>query len=317
MNEFDTKVVESMGKPLQSEDIRTVQVNIGLKCNLACRHCHLESSPEREEMMSREILVQVLETIGSLDRCFVDITGGAPELHPDLRWFIIALENDGHSIQVRTNLVAPDPSDGTSMLKFYRDHRVQLVASLPCYLKENVDSQRGKGSYQRIIKSIRILNSLGYGIEDDLVLNLVYNPGGAHLPPDQATLESDYRRELNERFGIRFTHLHTITNIPMGRFREYLQQAGQEDSYMNLLQNAFNPATMNDLMCRHQVCVGWDGTLYDCDFNLAQNVPVNHGAPDHIRDFDFGTLEHRQIVTGDYCFGCTAGSGSSCGGALV
>jgi radical SAM/Cys-rich protein len=201
--------------------------------------------------------------------------------------------------------------------EFLRDHRVSLVASLPCYMEENVRAQRGEGVYEKSITAIKRLNSLGYGVAPNLPFDLVYNPGGPFLPPEQEKLEAEYRRELSARFGITFTRLLTITNLPIGRFRMELCRQNQAESYWQLLQNSFNPNTVDGLMCRHQLSVGWDGTLYDCDFNLALALPVDHGAPDHIHYFDLPDLVRRRIVTGRHCFGCTAGFGSSCGGALL
>jgi radical SAM/Cys-rich protein len=201
--------------------------------------------------------------------------------------------------------------------ELFRDHKIRLVASMPCYLEENVCAQRGKGAYEKSIEAIKRLNALGYGSNPDLPLNLVYNPAGAFLPPSQSALEEDYRRELGNRFGITFTRLLTITNMPLGRFRMQLHHQKQEGNYIELLRKSFNPQTVEGLMCRHQLSVGWEGTLYDCDFNLALRLPVDHGAPDHIISFDLIDLTKRRIVTGDHCFGCTAGSGSSCSGALV
>jgi radical SAM/Cys-rich protein len=188
---------------------------------------------------------------------------------------------------------------------------------MPCYLEENVDRQRGDGSYSANVAAIKLLNKLGYGHDPDLQLNLVYNPGGAFLPPDQQALQADYARELETQHGVQFTNLLTITNMPLGRFLDDLRQAGAERTYLDLLETSFNPRTIDGLMCRHQLAVGWDGTLYDCDFNLALEMPVDHGAPDHITRIDPRSVATRQIVTGEHCFGCTAGSGSSCAGALV
>jgi radical SAM/Cys-rich protein len=201
--------------------------------------------------------------------------------------------------------------------EFFREHNIRLVASLPCYLEENVSTQRGKGVYEKSITAIRQLNTLGYGKDPELPLSLVYNPGGPFLPPPQSMLEEDYRREMDLRFGITFTRLLTITNMPLGRFHKELVRQNQERSYLDLLRKSFNPQTVSGLMCRHQVSIGWDGTLYDCDFNLALGLPVNHGAPDHIKSFRVADLKARRIVTGEHCFGCTAGFGSSCQGALV
>jgi radical SAM/Cys-rich protein len=247
----------------------------------------------------------------------VDITGGSPELNPRLRDFVAALRAAGLAVQVRTNLTAllEDGQEGT--IPFFRDQEVRLVASLPCYLEENVRAQRGPSAYPRSIEAIRRLNAAGYGVDGGLQLNLVYNPAGAVLPPDQKALEEDYRRELMDRFEITFTRLLTITNMPLGRFGRQLRAEGQEEQYLGLLEEAFNPQTVDGLMCRHQISVGWDGTLYDCDFNLALRYPVNHGVPSHISRFEPALHAHRRIVTGRHCFGCTAGHGSSCGGALA
>ncbi len=238
-------------------------------------------------------------------------------MNSHFRRFVKSLRRQGITCQVRTNLTVLLEPGMEEMPKFFREHQLQLVASLPCYLEENVCAQRGQGSYVKSIAAIGKLNFLGYGSDPHLPLNLVYNPGGAFLPPPQAALEEDYRRELDHRFGITFTRLLTITNMALGRFRTKLGQENQEQPYLALLRNSFNPETVDGLMCRHQISVGWDGTLYDCDFNLALGLPVNHGAPNHIRSFKPDLLQNRRIVTGEHCFGCTAGAGSSCGGALV
>jgi radical SAM/Cys-rich protein len=259
----------------------------------------------------------VIEAAGKARCQLVDLTGGAPELNPHFRRFVAALRQEGHTVQVRTNLTVLLESPLRDLPEFLRDHRVWLVASMPCYLEENVRAQRGPGTYENSIAAIRILNGLGYGSDPGLPLNLVYNPGGPFLPPPQSALEEDYRRELGQRFGITFTRLLTITNMPLGRFRRELDRQNREWEYSRLLRKAFNPETLPGLMCRHQVSIGWDGMLYDCDFNLALGLPVNHGAPDHIKNFRPEDLTARRIVTGEHCFGCTAGAGSSCGGALV
>jgi radical SAM/Cys-rich protein len=260
---------------------------------------------------------QVLEAAKSVRCRLVDLTGGAPELNPHFRKFVSALHQGGHAVQVRTNLtVLLEPGMG-DLPEFFRNHHVQLVASMPCYLEENVCAQRGEGVYEKSIAAIRRLNALGYGSIPELSLSLVYNPGGPFLPPPQSALEEDYRRELGQRFKITFTRLLTITNMPLGRFRTDLIGKKEQEGYMQLLRKSFNPQTVSGLMCCRQLSVGWDGTLYDCDFNLALGLPVNHGAPDHIRSFRPKELRTRRIVTGEHCFGCTAGAGSSCGGALI
>ncbi|MDH3217779.1 MAG: arsenosugar biosynthesis radical SAM protein ArsS [Candidatus Krumholzibacteria bacterium] len=317
MNQFDERVREATGDDLCCSDIATIQVNIGLKCNLQCVHCHVASSPHRKEMMSWPTMQQVIDA-AKRTRCkLVDITGGAPELHPDLRRFIRLLHAAAIPVMIRTNLTVLLEPGMQTMPRFLRDHRVQLVASLPCYLESNVDGQRGSGVFKGSIDAIRILNDHGYGSDPELPLSLVYNPVGPHLPPEQSHLEADYRRELNERFAIHFTNLITIANMPIGRYVGVLKKQNKLAEYTQLLRDSFNAATLDRLMCRHQINVDWEGNIYDCDFNLALKLSVDHGAPNHIRDFDPVVHAKRRIVTGSHCFGCTAGAGSSCSGALV
>jgi radical SAM/Cys-rich protein len=318
--DFDRQVIQADGGPLRGALLATVQVNIGLKCNLACHHCHVESSPKRTEEMSWETMELVLDAAERAGAKTIDITGGAPEMHPHFRRFVAAARRLDVDVMVRTNLTILLHPGYEDMPQFFRDHRVHLIASLPCYLETNVDRQRGRGVYHDSIEVIRQLNAVGYGIEPHLPLDLVYNPGGPSLPPRQAALEGDYKRELSQRYGIRFTRLITITNMPIGRFLHDLARQGKDEQYMELLKDAFNPATIDGLMCRHQLHVGHDGTLYDCDFNYAMGLRVlegPRGGGGHIRDFDPTRFIHRTIATGDHCFGCTAGAGSSCGGALA
>jgi radical SAM/Cys-rich protein len=317
MDAFDERVLTETGDHLHTTDISTIQVNVGLKCNLQCVHCHVASSPRRKETMSWETMEHVIAAARRIRCSLVDITGGAPELHPDLRRFIAVLHEAGISIMVRTNLTVLLEPGMDTMPGFFRDHRVHLAASLPCYLESNVDRQRGEGVFKGSIEAIRVLNALGYGSDPELPLILVYNPVGAHLPPDQKSLEADYRRELGDRFGIVFTRLVAIANMPVGRYVGILKKENALDGYARLLRESFNVATLERLMCRHQISVDWNGTMYDCDFNLAMKLPVDHGAPPHIRDFDPTRHTRRRVATGSHCFGCTAGCGSSCGGALV
>jgi radical SAM/Cys-rich protein len=317
MNDFEREIVRIKGDGLHSVKLETLQVNLGLLCNQRCAHCHLEASPQRTEMMQWSTMQLVLEASKRAGCQLADLTGGAPEINPYFRHFVAALRQEGLTVQVRTNLTVLLEPGMEEMPEFFRAHRVRLVASLPCYLEENVCAQRGKGVYEKSIAAIKRLNAGGYGSRPELPLNLVYNPGGPFLPPSQPSLEEDYRRELGQRFNITFTRLLTITNMPLGRFQtELIREKGEED-YMHLLRESFNPHTVKGLMCCHQLSVGWDGTLYDCDFNLALGLPVNHGAPDHIRSFSPKELRTRRVVTGEHCFACTAGAGSSCGGALV
>lgn len=315
-NEFDERTLDALGVKLGGVTIDTIQVNVGLVCNLACHHCHVESSPSRTEQMSWETMTRVLEAAGKAQAGTLDITGGAPEMNPDFRRLVDAALGRGMGVTVRTNLTVLLQDGYDDLPQWYADRRVHLVASLPCYLEVNVDKQRGRHVYQESIEVIRRLNAVGYGITKELPLDLVYNPGTAALPPDQAALEQDYRRELGRQFGIGFTRLLTITNMAIGRFLHDLHRLGKAEGYQQLLRDSFNPATLAGLMCRHQLHVGWDGTMFDCDFNFALGEPVGV-AHQHIRDFDPETFLSRTIATGEHCFGCTAGHGSSCGGSLA
>lgn len=312
---FSRTVREATGEGLRGSTLDTVQVNIGLKCNLACRHCHVESSPKREEAMSWETMQAVLRAARDSGSHTLDITGGAPEMHPHFRDFVDAALRQGLHVIVRTNLTILLQPGYETMAAFLAARAVHLVASLPCYLPNNVDRQRGRHVYRDSIEAIQRLNALGYGTDPDKPLDLVYNPGGASLPPEQGALEAAYREALETEFGIRFNQLYTITNVPIGRFLRDLARDGEADRYLELLRDSFNPATVNGLMCRHQLHVGWDGTLYDCDFNFALGLPAAGGAK--IEDFSPEAFRTRRIATGAHCFACTAGCGSSCGGALT
>ena len=316
MNKFDVRATQFMPSGLLCDGIRTVQVNLGRMCNLSCRHCHLDCSPNRDEMMSRSVMEQTVSTVAMTKCDMVDITGGAPELHPDFRTFIEMLAETGKKLQVRTNFVALSDQEEIGLMQFLKCKKVQIVGSLPCYTEENVTAQRGETVYKTSIDTIKKLNDLGYGIDDELPLSLVYNPGGPILPGSQDELEATYRKELDEQFGIKFTRLLAITNMPIGRFKEQLKADGELDAYMATLDDAFNEATLDGLMCRHQVCIDWDGTLYDCDFNLASGMSLNHGASDKLEDFKLDTVASRRIVTADHCLACSAGAGSSCSGSL-
>ncbi len=317
MNKFEDRIAEFTGGGLTGMGIKTLQVNVGLRCNQACHHCHLEASPHRREAMEWPIMARVLDAARETQCQQVDITGGSPEMNPHFRRFVTALRREGFQVQVRTNLTVFFETGFEGMPEFFRAHEIHLVASMPCYLEENVRAQRGAGAYEKSVTALRRLNALGYGSEPSLPLNLVYNPGGPFLPPLQSALEADYRRQLGQRFGVVFTRLLTLTNMPLGRFRAELSRRNEEQTYLQLLRQSFNPQTVESLMCRNQISVGWDGTLYDCDFNLAIGLPVDHGAPSHIQAFRSSELRRRRIVTGEHCFGCTAGFGSSCGGALA
>jgi len=317
MNEFERLA----GGHIQALGVDIMQVNLGLRCNQSCTHCHVQAGPERTELMDEATMALVLGAAQALRPRLVDITGGAPELCPVLRPLLDGLFHAGLAAQVRTNLTALFEPGQEDMFEFYRARKVGLVASLPCYLEENVRAMRGSGVYERSVAALRRLNELGYGQagrgDDALTIDLVYNPGGAFLPPGQCALEADYRRELLARHGLVFNRLLTIANMPLGRFGEGLRRSGQEAGYRELLRQSFNPATLDGLMCRRQINVGYDGALYDCDFNMVLGLRVNHAAPGHIRDFDADLLRGRLVMTGPHCLACTAGGGSSCGGELV
>ena len=308
---------QALGCALQAAEVTVIQANLGRRCNLNCRHCHVEASPRRDESMSWPVMLAIWQLAVSFPGCLVDLTGGSPELNPRFRPFVTALRDAGVPVQVRTNLTVFADQEQSDTPEFLAANQVRLVASLPCYLAENVTSQRGAGVYEGSITALQRLNALGYGRDADLPLNLVYNPGGPFLPPDQVVLEADYRRELRARHGIEFTRLLTITNIPIGRFLQDLQAKGKAAAYLALLQDNFNPQTLTGLMCRHQVCVDWDGTLADCDFNLAMRLRLAPDLPQHVSKLTPEMLRRRVIVTGDHCYACTAGRGSSCDGALV
>lgn len=308
---------ETIGHKLETVAFDTLQINIGLTCNLECRHCHVVSGPRRTEQMSRETLEAVV-AVAKRDRPkLVDITGGAPEMNPNFRWFIEAICDLNIPVQVRTNLTILLQKDYQALTTFYRHHEVTLVASLPCYLEENVEAQRGADVYPEAIAVLKKLNALGYG--DHPAIDLVYNPIGPHLPPGQKVLENDYRQYLGEHHGIVFRHLFTITNVNIGQFRADLKRQGHYEDYQRTLEEAYNPETIAGLMCRNQINVAWDGTLYDCDFNFAVKTPALncHNEVLTIHNFSTETAFPRRICSARHCFACTAGAGSSCGGALV
>lgn len=317
MNEFDLHIHDSLPRGLLAAEVAALQINLGRTCNLACGHCHLECSPDRGEQMPARVMEHILSLTGQHSFHHIDLTGGSPELHPRFRYFVEALCAQGHTVQIRTNLAVLLEPSSQDMAGFFKAAGATLIGSLPCYLPDNVDAQRGKGVHAGSIAALRLLNREGYGLEEGLTLNLVYNPGGPSLPPPQSSLEAAYRKELKVRYGISFSHLLVMTNVPLGRFRQRLEKEGQLNAYLSLLRGAFNPATLPRLMCRHQLSVDWDGTLYDCDFNLAMGMPVNHGAPRVITALNSLELAHRRIMTGNYCFACTAGAGSSCSGVLT
>ena len=314
------------GELVAAPQISTLQINIGLVCNLACRHCHVESGPKRlaeTENMSAETAEKILGWIERNEAIrTVDITGGSPELNPSFRYLVASIRELGRHVMDRCNptiISAEHPVTKESMRwipDFLAEHQVEVVASMPCYLGDNVEHQRGRGAYKASVDGLLALNGVGYGHDPQLPLNLVYNPGGAHLPPPQEALTEDYRRELDERFGIVFNELWTLTNMPIKRWRADLERQGALESYMDLLIGAFNPSTVDGLMCRHQIHCDATGALYDCDFNYALGLKTPEPRV-RLWETTLDELASRRIATGDHCYGCTAGAGSSCGGSLA
>ena len=316
--DFDASLKRNGLYPLTATGIEVLQVNFGRVCNLACRHCHVEAGPTRREMIGREVLKTCLEVLARAEIPTVDLTGGAPELNPHFRWFVEECRRLRRRVLVRTNLVVMLEPGQEDLGTFFRTHQVEIIASLPCYTAEDVDAQRGTGVFPRALAALKALNQLAYGQDGSgLTLNLVYNPGGPQLPPSQARLEADYRRELRRRHGVVFSRLLTLTNMPVGRFRRNLDGRGQYHRYVGLLADSFNSRAAAGVMCKTTISVGHDGAIFDCDFNQMLGLTCNHGAPGHLREFDPAVLGRRRIVTGPHCFGCTAGAGSSCGGALT
>ncbi len=305
---------------LQASGISILQINVGKVCNQTCSHCHVDAGPDRRESMSVQVADACLSLLQSANIATLDITGGAPEMNPHFRRLVASARALGCRVIDRCNLTILVAAGFTDLPEFLAEQKVEIVASLPCYLEANVDKQRGDRVFQRSLEALRRLNALGYGLSDSpLKLTLVYNPTGYSLPPSQQKLEEDYRRELRSRYGIEFTQLFTITNMPISRFLSDLYEHGQYDGYMQKLVDAFNPATIDGLMCRSMLSVDWQGNLFDCDFNQMLELGVTNLRSTNILDLTDGMIDglrHRTIVTGKHCFGCTAGAGSSCSGSL-
>lgn len=316
---FHEKIKSSALPVLDALQVDTLQVNVGKLCNQTCKHCHVDAGPKRTEIMTQETAQWVITALAKHpDIQTLDITGGAPEMCPEFDNLVREAKRMNRHVIDRCNLTIFDEPGKDYLPEFLRDHRVNVVASLPCYTKDNVEKQRGQGVFDKSIAALRRLNQLGYGqAGSGLALDLVYNPVGAYLPGSQEGLEADYKRELHDHFGIAFNRLLTITNMPISRFKAFLEVTGQYAAYMEKLETHFNPATVPLVMCRTLVSVGWDGFLYDCDFNQMLDMRLNHGGPAHIRDFDARLLAQRRVKTGDHCYGCTAGAGSSCSGAVA
>jgi radical SAM/Cys-rich protein len=314
---FDSSLRESRLYPLTATGIEMLQVNFGRLCNQACKHCHVEAGPNRTEIIEKYTLEKCLDILKDTGIPTVDLTGGAPELNPNFRWFVGRVRDMGRNILVRCNLSIVLEPGYEDLPDFYKDHGVEVIASLPYYLQRNVDAQRGTGVFDKSIEAMKRLNEAGYGRDKSLTLNLVYNPGGAFLPPPQASIEADFKRELDKRHGISFNNMFTIANMPLGRFLQFIKRTGNFESYMERLISAYNPQAAAGVMCHYTLSIGWNGGLYDCDFNQMLKLNCDHGAPEHLDEFDFEKLETRRIVTGLHCYGCTAGAGSSCGGAVI
>ena len=315
---FDEKMRSAGLFPLTATGITVFQINVGKLCNQTCHHCHVDAGPDRKEIMTRETAELCLHALAQTEIPVVDITGGAPELNPNFRWLIEQARALERHVIDRCNLTVLLLAAQADLAEFLAQHRVEVIASLPYYRAAQTDAQRGAGVFDKSIEALRKLNALGYGREGTgLLLNLIYNPVGAFLPPKQESIEAQFKRELERQHGVVFNRLYTITNMPISRFLEFLLQTGNYEGYMERLVNAFNPAAAAGVMCRYTISVGWDGTLYDCDFNQMLELPTGFGAPRHIRNLDVEALNRRRIVTANHCYGCSAGAGSSCAGSIA
>lgn len=319
MQAFSDKLKEHNQWPLKPTGIEIFQVNIGYMCNQTCKHCHVDAGPDRTEKMSKKHLERCLEIIEKDSIACLDITGGAPEMHPHFKWFVEKATRPGLEIIVRSNLTFLVQNENTKKLcAFFKEHKVRVVSSLPFYKKSRTDNQRGNGVFDKSIEALKLLNAQGYGKpESGLILDLVYNPAGAFLPPDQRLLEKEFKTRLANDFGIVFNSLFTITNLPISRFLDYLIASENYIDYMSELLNAFNPGAVAGVMCRNTISVDYLGNLYDCDFNQMLALKTATHAPQHIDDWDIEVLNERSIVVNQHCYGCTAGAGSSCQGATV
>ncbi len=315
---FEEKLKEMKVGELTATEVEVMQINVGKMCNQVCKHCHVDAGPDRKEIMTKETMEYCLNALRSSEIKTVDLTGGAPELNPNFKWFVTELKKLDKHVMVRSNLTILVANGFEDYAEFMSLNKIEIISSLPFYSASTTDKQRGKGVFEQSIKAIEKLNNLGYGkVESGLILNLVYNPIGAFLPPGQEALEKDYKRELKNKFGLEFNNLFTITNLPISRFLDYLVESGNYLGYMNKLISAFNPVAAQQVMCRNMVSIGWEGSLYDCDFNQMLEIGLEKGLPQNIKNFNNKALEGRKIIVGNHCFGCTAGAGSSCGGATA
>lgn len=315
---FQEKMQNAHLFPLKPTKIAIFQVNLGKMCNQTCKHCHVDAGPDRKEIMTQETMAQCLAILAKTDISTVDLTGGAPEMNPHFRWFVEECYKLGKKVMVRCNLtIIVANKKYHDLPQFFQKNEVEVVSSLPFYNKSRTDSQRGDGVFEDSIKALNMLNEVGYGKENTgLVLNLVYNPAGAFMPASQSDLEKQFKSALKKDFNIDFNNLFAITNMPISRFLDYLMVSGNYENYMEKLINAFNPIAAEGVMCRNTISVGWDGKLYDCDFNQMLDLEIDLPAVKSIWDFDLAALNTRNVVLNQHCYGCTAGSGSSCGGSL-
>jgi radical SAM/Cys-rich protein len=316
--EFEDDLRKADLLPLLPTRIEILQVNVGKMCNQTCRHCHVDAGPDRKEIMTRETMEDVVRALAQTSISTVDVTGGAPEMNPDFEWLVREVRALGRRVIDRCNLTILDTHKFRHLPEFLAEHQVEIVCSLPHYRALGTDAQRGDGVYEKSIRALQRLNALGYGDgKSGLRLVLVTNPVGAYLPAHQSTLEDEWKRELLRNHGVRFDSLYCITNMPISRYLEWLIETSNLEAYMTKLVAAFNPSAARGVMCRNTLSVGWDGQLYDCDFNQMLELGLAGDVPRHIRNFDLAALERREIVTGRHCFGCTAGAGSSCGGTTA
>lgn len=308
---------ENLQRPLVAEDIQVLQLNVGKRCNLMCKHCHVSAGPDRHEHMDRTVFETCLNILSKHPIGTIDITGGAPEMNVHLPWFIVQAAKLNRRLMVRSNLVILHDDPYRHYLDLYADHRVEVITSLPDYHARQTDRQRGPGVFDKVIQTMRELNARGYGQPDSgLQLHLVFNPVGAFLPGSQAALAHEYKQRLASQYGVVFNELFCLTNFPVGRYLEYLIRSDNYEEYMSALIEAFNGSAVEGVMCRTTLSVGWDGKLYDCDFNQMLEVPVDHGAPAHVDIFNFDRLKTRRVVVANHCYACTAGAGASCQGAI-
>lgn len=318
LTKFEQKLEDIGLFPLKPTGVEIFQMNVGYMCNMTCKHCHVDAGPDRQEIMTRETFEHCLNALKDTDIETVDLTGGAPEMNPHFRWFVEQASEMGKHIIVRSNLTILTTNKFSDLPEFFKKHDIEVTCSLPFYSKSRTDRQRGKGTYDKSIVALKRLNEIGYGKDGTgLRLNLVYNPVGAFLPGDQEEIKQEFKKELKRMHNIEFNDLFTITNLPISRFLNFLLMSGNLEDYMEKLVESFNPSAAMGVMCRNTISIGWDGKLYDCDFNQMLEMETHQDSVQHIRDFDLEALNNREIIVNQHCFGCTAGAGSSCGGATA